>query len=115
MYQTSIPLQDVPTWLPKGTILPCNLEREDVRDAFICPSASSLAELPAGSKIGSASLRRQVQILHKYPQLEVVIAPLQLILLRYDDIPHIFHLVLKYSKLQFKHFSRLDALSGCHR
>ena len=64
-------LQDVPTWLPKGTILPCNLEREDVRDAFICPSASSLAELPAGSKIGSASLRRQVQILHKYPQLEV--------------------------------------------
>ena len=64
-------LQDVPTYLPKGMILPCNLEREDVRDAFICPGASSLAELPAGSKIGSASLRRQVQILHKYPQLEV--------------------------------------------
>ena len=64
-------LQDVPTYLPEGMILPCNLEREDVRDAFICPSASSLAELPAGSKIGSASLRRQVQILHKYPQLEV--------------------------------------------
>ena len=52
-------------------ILPCNLEREDVRDAFICPTASSLAELPAGAVIGSASLRRQVQILHKYPQLEV--------------------------------------------
>lgn len=52
-------------------ILPCNLEREDVRDAFICPTASSLAELPAGSIIGSASLRRQVQILHRYPQLEV--------------------------------------------
>ncbi len=52
-------------------ILPCNLKREDVRDAFICPTASSLAELPAGAVIGSASLRRQVQILHKYPQLEV--------------------------------------------
>ncbi|KAL3143770.1 hypothetical protein ABBQ32_003599 [Trebouxia sp. C0010 RCD-2024] len=65
-------MKDVPTWLPKGTILPCNLEREDVRDAFICPSAPSLAELPAGAKIGSASLRRQVQILHKYPHLEVV-------------------------------------------
>lgn len=64
-------LQDVPTYLPKGMILPCNLQREDVRDAFICPTASSLAELPAGAKIGSASLRRQVQILHKYPQLEV--------------------------------------------
>ena len=71
-------LQDVPTWLPKGTILPCNLEREDVRDAFICPAFSSLAELPAGSKIGSASLRRQVQILHKYPQLEVLAAYLPL-------------------------------------
>lgn len=65
-------MKDVPTYLPKGMILPCNLEREDVRDAFICPTASSLAELPAGAKIGSASLRRQVQILHKYPQLEVV-------------------------------------------
>ena len=52
-------------------ILPCNLEREDVRDAFICPSANTLADLPAGSKIGSASLRRQVQILHKYPELQV--------------------------------------------
>lgn len=65
-------MKDVPTYLPKGMILPCNLEREDVRDAFICPSAASLAELPAGAVIGSASLRRQVQILHKYPQLEVV-------------------------------------------
>ena len=66
-------MQDVPTYLPKGMILPCNLEREDVRDAFICPSAASLAELPAGAVIGSASLRRQVQILHKYPQLEVTL------------------------------------------
>jgi len=69
-------LQDVPTYLPKGMILPCNLEREDVRDAFICPTASSLAELPAGAVIGSASLRRQVQILHKYPQLEVSHKPI---------------------------------------
>lgn len=71
MSQLPALLQDVPTYLPQGMILPCNLEREDVRDAFICPSADTLAELPAGSKIGSASLRRQVQILHKYPQLQV--------------------------------------------
>ncbi len=57
-------------------IWPCTLEREDVRDAFICPTASSLAELPAGAVIGSASLRRQVQILHKYPQLEVCHKPI---------------------------------------
>eukprot|EP00245_Coleochaete_scutata_P015694 TRINITY_DN70_c0_g1_i1.p1 TRINITY_DN70_c0_g1~~TRINITY_DN70_c0_g1_i1.p1 ORF type:complete len:401 (-),score=64.08 TRINITY_DN70_c0_g1_i1:720-1922(-) len=64
-------MKDVPTYLPEGTILPCNLPREDVRDAFICPTAKSLGELPAGSVIGSASLRRQSQILHRYPHLKV--------------------------------------------
>ncbi|KAL5700147.1 hydroxymethylbilane synthase [Ranunculus cassubicifolius] len=64
-------MKDVPTYLPTGTILPCNLPREDVRDAFICLTASSLAELPAGSVIGSASLRRQSQILYRYPSLKV--------------------------------------------
>jgi hydroxymethylbilane synthase len=65
-------MKDVPTYLPEGTILPCNLPREDVRDAFICPTASSLAELPAGSVVGSASLRRQSQILYRHPDLKVV-------------------------------------------
>ena len=63
--------QDVPTYLPPGTILPCNLPREDVRDAFISPVASSLADLPDGAVVGSASLRRQAQILAKYPHLKV--------------------------------------------
>lgn len=62
--------QDVPTYLPKGTILPCNMEREDVRDAFISPTASKLADLPHGAVVGSASLRRQAQLLHKYPHLK---------------------------------------------
>ncbi|KAF3775158.1 Porphobilinogen deaminase [Nymphaea thermarum] len=65
-------MKDVPTYLPDGTILPCNLPREDVRDAFISPIATSLAELPAGSIVGSASLRRQSQILYRYPSLKVV-------------------------------------------
>lgn len=64
-------MKDVPTYLPEGTILPCNLPREDVRDAFISPVASSLAELPEGAVIGSASLRRQAQILHNFPHLKV--------------------------------------------
>ncbi|KAK9156308.1 hypothetical protein Sjap_003788 [Stephania japonica] len=64
-------MKDVPTYLPEGTILPCNLPREDVRDAFISLSAASLAELPAGSVVGSASLRRQSQILYRYPSLKV--------------------------------------------
>uniref|UniRef100_A0A0D6R5U8 Porphobilinogen deaminase, chloroplastic n=1 Tax=Araucaria cunninghamii TaxID=56994 RepID=A0A0D6R5U8_ARACU len=64
-------MKDVPTYLPDGTILPCNLPREDVRDAFISATAASLAELPAGSIVGSASLRRQSQLLYRYPSLKV--------------------------------------------
>ncbi|CAI0444023.1 unnamed protein product [Linum tenue] len=65
-------MKDVPTYLPEQTILPCNMDREDVRDAFISLNASSLADLPAGSIIGTASLRRKSQILHRYPSLKVV-------------------------------------------
>lgn len=63
-------VQDVPTYLPEGTILPCNLPREDVRDVFISPVAKDLAGLPPGSTVGSASLRRQAQILNRYPHLK---------------------------------------------
>ncbi|PPD76839.1 hypothetical protein GOBAR_DD26240 [Gossypium barbadense] len=66
-------MKDVPTYLPEKTILPCNLPREDVRDAFISLSASSLAELPAGSVIGTASLRRRSQILYRYPSLKATV------------------------------------------
>ncbi|GJY03499.1 porphobilinogen deaminase, chloroplastic [Tanacetum coccineum] len=64
-------MKDVPTYLPDKTILPCNLPREDVRDAFICLSASSIADLPAGSVVGTASLRRKSQLLHRHPHLIV--------------------------------------------
>uniref|UniRef100_A0A803MLC3 Porphobilinogen deaminase, chloroplastic n=1 Tax=Chenopodium quinoa TaxID=63459 RepID=A0A803MLC3_CHEQI len=65
-------MKDVPTYLPDKIVLPCNLEREDVRDAFISTTATSLADLPAGSVVGTASLRRKSQLLHKYPSLEVL-------------------------------------------
>ena len=53
------PLQDVPTYLPPSTILPCNLEREDTRDVFISSKYKTLADMPEGGTVGSASLRRQ--------------------------------------------------------
>lgn len=65
-------MKDVPTWLPDGIILPCMLPREDTRDVFISQKASSIEDLPDGSVIGSASLRRQSQILAKNPTLKVV-------------------------------------------
>lgn len=68
-------MKDVPTYLPDKTILPCNLPREDVRDAFISLTAASLGELPAGTTVGTASLRRKSQILHRYPSLKVCMLP----------------------------------------
>lgn len=64
-------MKDVPTYLPDKIILPCNLPREDVRDVFISLTAGSLAQLPSGSTVGTASLRRKSQILHRYPSLNV--------------------------------------------
>lgn len=65
-------MKDVPTWLPDGISLPCILPREDVRDVFISNKAKTLADLPKGAVIGSASLRRQAQIKAAYPHLEVI-------------------------------------------
>jgi len=65
-------MKDVPTWLPEKTVLPCMLEREDTRDVFISPVAKSISDLPDGSVIGSASLRRQSQILAQNPTLKCV-------------------------------------------
>ena len=64
-------MKDVPTALPDGLGIFCYLPREDPRDAFISPRAASLAELPAGAVVGTASLRRRALILNRRPDLEV--------------------------------------------
>ena len=66
-------MKDVPTWLPEGIVLACMFEREDVRDVLVSPKFTDFGEMPAGSVIGTTSLRRQSQILAKYPNLKVVI------------------------------------------
>ncbi len=65
-------MKDVPTWLPVGTSLPCMLEREKTNDVFISKKYRSISELPDGAVIGSASLRRQAQLLLTNPTLKVV-------------------------------------------
>jgi hydroxymethylbilane synthase len=65
-------MKDVPTWLPDGIVVGALPEREDTRDAFIGRNVKDLAALPAGSVLGTASLRRQAQILHLRPDLRVV-------------------------------------------
>lgn len=63
--------KDVPTFLPDATWLSAFLPREDVRDVFLSPRAPSLQELPAGSVVGTASLRRQAMVLRLRPDLKV--------------------------------------------
>ncbi len=64
-------LKDLPTHLPGAITLACVPEREDPRDAFVSLKAKSLAELPAGAVVGTASLRRQAQVLFARPDLKV--------------------------------------------
>ena len=66
-------MKDVPTELPEGLALGAILEREDPRDMLLARGGETrLADLPDGVTIGTASLRRQAQLLHARPDLTVV-------------------------------------------
>ena len=65
-------IKDLPTWLPDGLMLAAVLPREDPRDVLIAPGGAGLDALPPGAVIGSASLRRQAQLLARRPDLRVV-------------------------------------------
>ncbi|EPN22922.1 porphobilinogen deaminase, partial [Pseudomonas syringae pv. actinidiae ICMP 19070] len=56
-------MKDVPMDFPQGLGLFCICEREDPRDAFVSNTFESLDALPAGSIVGTSSLRRQAQLL----------------------------------------------------
>jgi len=65
-------MKDMPVLQPDNLILDTYLPREDVRDAFVSPSAGALADLPVGARVGTSSLRRRAQVLVAFPALEVV-------------------------------------------
>jgi hydroxymethylbilane synthase len=65
-------LKDLETWLPGGLAIACVLPRDDPRDAFLSAKGATLASAPGGAKIGTASLRRQAQLLRHRPDLAVV-------------------------------------------
>src|SRR5262249_31635575 len=64
--------KDMPTMLPAGLKLAACLPREDARDVFISPKSTSLAALPHGAVIGTASLRRQAMVKRLRPDISVV-------------------------------------------
>lgn len=61
-------LKDMPSQLPPGLTLAAPPRREDPRDALV--GAAPLAQVGAGQRIGTGSLRRQVQLRALRPDLE---------------------------------------------
>jgi hydroxymethylbilane synthase len=64
-------LKDVPSEVPETFRLAAICEREDVRDALITRSGQPLDELPRGARIGTSSVRRQSQLRHYRPDLQM--------------------------------------------
>lgn len=64
-------MKDVPMNLPEGFMMAATGEREDPRDAFVSNDFASLEDLPAGSIVGTSSLRRQSQLQARLPHLKI--------------------------------------------
>ncbi|MDG6241066.1 hydroxymethylbilane synthase [Glaesserella parasuis] len=64
-------MKDVPMTFPEGLGLAVICEREDPRDAFVSNHYANLEALPAGAVVGTSSLRRQCQLMAKYPHLQI--------------------------------------------
>ncbi|AMO51163.1 hydroxymethylbilane synthase [Kosakonia oryzendophytica] len=64
-------MKDVPVDFPEGLGLVTICERDDPRDAFVSNRYNSLDELPAGSIVGTSSLRRQCQLAAQRPDLVI--------------------------------------------
>ncbi|MGP4043254.1 hydroxymethylbilane synthase [Streptomyces sp. 2A115] len=67
-------VKDVPADrpLPAGTMFAAFLKRDDIRDALIHPGGLTLDELPAGTRIGTSSVRRIAQLAATHPHLQCV-------------------------------------------
>jgi len=65
-------LKDVPTDSPRGLAFPAITRREEPRDCLVSRDGLALAKLPAGARVGTSSLRRQAQLRHARPELQVL-------------------------------------------
>ena len=65
-------MKDVPYELPEGFVVGAILERENPFDAFVSNHFNSITDLPIGSRVGSCSLRRIVQLKASRPDLVIL-------------------------------------------
>lgn len=66
-------MKDAPTEQPPGLEIVCLLPREDPRDAFVSLQYDRVADLPHGATVGTASLRRQAQLMRARPDLNITL------------------------------------------
>ena len=64
--------KDLPAESPDGLVLAAIPTRADPRDALVATGAASLARLPAGTRVGTGSLRRRAQLARARPDLEIL-------------------------------------------
>ena len=65
-------MKDLPALLPPGLALGAITAREEGGDVLVAREARTLDELPPGARVGTSSLRRQAQLLHRRPDLCMV-------------------------------------------
>src|SRR3989338_8119969 len=65
-------LKDLPLEIPRALRIAAVLEREEPRDALVSRSGEPFDRLPAGSRVGTSSLRRRSQLLHRRKDLQMM-------------------------------------------
>ncbi|MEM7257636.1 MAG: hydroxymethylbilane synthase [Pseudomonadota bacterium] len=65
-------MKDVPAEFPDGLHLSVILDRDNPTDALVSNHYDTLDALPPGARVGTCSLRRQSQLLEKYPHLQML-------------------------------------------
>jgi len=64
-------VKDIPTETPSRLFFPAVCRRDDVRDCLVSHRGTALANLKHGARVGTSSLRRQAQLRHHRPDLDV--------------------------------------------
>lgn len=64
-------LKDVPMQLAPEFSLAAVLTRDDPRDCLVSTLFATLEEMPAGSRVGTSSLRRELMLRARFPRLQI--------------------------------------------
>lgn len=64
-------VKDIPTEVPSRLCFPAVCRRADVRDCLVGANGATMSSLRRGARVGTSSLRRQSQLRHFRPDLDI--------------------------------------------